>query len=239
MQRGVVDHVHDLLLQADAFQFVSGDDGAEGGEETVTIKKSELEKIKSDRDNYREIGLDKKSKDRELKQKAKEGEEGEGAGSGSVDETKFAEIARKEVHSFAEQTRKSNQQRASKVFLSRHKEYVDDALWNDMMSDFRSSDRDVTVEDFADRLEETVLLHKRRTGKLEEYLNSERERGRREGRTEAELGVGHQAGGVGERNEGRPAGGLSEKGKEISRGVNLDPEKVAKVDPSKDNVIQV
>ncbi len=223
--------------------------GGEGEEGTVTIKKSELDKIKSDRDNYREMGLDKKAKDRELKRKeVQEGGEGgdvdkgggeAGGGTATIDETRAAEIARKEVDSYGEKAAKSNQQRASKIFLSTHKEYLDDSLWNDMMSNFHTTGNEATVEDYGDRLEAALLEHKRRTGKLQEYLDSERERGRQEGKTEAEAGSGRQAGGVGDKSEGQPSGQLSEKGKEIAKGVKLDPEKVEKVDPSKDNVIQV
>lgn len=224
-------------------------EGEGDGEETITLKKSELDKIKSDRDNYREIGLDKKAKDRELKlQKAKEGGEGggddkgggeSGGGTATIDEARATEIVQKGISSFEDRARKSSQQRASKIFLSTHKEYLDDALWNDLMSDFRTTGTEITIDDYVDRLEETLLVHKRRTGKLDEYLAAERERGKLEGRTEAEAGSGHRAGGVGDKSEGLPSGQLSEKGKEIARGVKLDPEKVEKVDPSKDNVIQV
>lgn len=221
-------------------------DGDGGGDETVTISKKELDQIKSDRDNYRTATLDKKAEERELKRKeTEEGGEGKdddkgsdsGGATATIDEAKAAEIARKEISSFEERASKSNQQRASKIFLSTHKEYLEDSLWNDMMSNFHTTGNEATVEDYGDRLEAALLEHKRQTGKLQEYLDSERERGRNEGRTEAEAGSGRQAGGVGDKNEGLPEGQLSEKGKEISRGVNLDPEKVAKVDPSKDNVI--
>ena len=228
----------------------SGDDqtgkGDEGdkGEETVTMKKSELNQIESDLDNYRKATLEKKSKEREFKQQAKEGdkeEESGGAGSGTttIDEARATEIVRKEVTSFQERTAKSNQQRAQKSFLLTNKEYLDDALWTDLMSDFRAKGNEMTVDDYLDSLNETLLVHKKRTGKLDEYLASERERGRQEGRTEAEAGSGRQAGGVGDKNEGQPSGQLSEKGKEIAKGVKVDPEKVEKVDPSKDNVIDV
>lgn len=228
-----------------------GGDGAGDGEVTVTIKKSELDKIKSDRDNYRDATLDKKAKARELKKTEQDGGGGEGGGEGTggesgegasgtiIDETRVAEIAQEKVNSYGKLASKSNQERAKKQFLKTHKEYLDDPLWHDMMSDYRSSDGAVTVEDFVDNLENTLLIHKRRTGKLEEYLDSERERGRQEGMAEAEAGSGRSAGGVGDRNEGTPGNKLSPKGEEIARAVKLDPEKVKDVDPSKDNVISM
>lgn len=211
------------------------------GEETITIKKSELEKIKSDRDNYRTATLNKKADERELKKKEEENKEGgEGGAEDQIDETKVKEIAQQGISEFTGKVEQSNEKRAKQAFLNSHKEYIDDVEWQGLMGEFSTKRGKATKEDILDDLEDALLLHKKNTGRLEEHLESERERGRNEGRIEAEAGTGHQAGGVGENNEGAGSGkSLSVKGEEMARKMHVDPEKVKKVDPSKDNVIEI
>ncbi len=107
------------------------------------------------------------------------------------------------------------------------------------MTDFRSIGSETTVEDYLDCLEDAVLLYKRRTGKLDEHLESEKKRAKEEGRIQSDVESGHESGGVGDKNEGSSGGKLSEKGKEMSKGMKNDPKEVEKVDPSKDNVIDI
>ena len=62
----------------------------------------------------------------------------------------------------------------------------------------------------------------------------------REGRIQEQMGSGQGTGGAGDRNEGgKGAGTLSPKGEEMARAMHVDPTKAAKVDLSKDNVIDV
>jgi hypothetical protein len=219
---------------------VAEDAAAGGDEEEVSIKKSELEKIKSDRDNYREGLLKRKVDERNLDNKGKDGD-GDGGGKndgGTIDEAKIIEIAKAQSTAALEGIYKGNESRAKRTFLKNHGEYVDDAQWIEMMSHFSSRRGKATSEDILDDLEDAVFSHKRETGKLDEYLKSEAERARREGRIEGQMDVG-RGGDAGDKNEGKDAGTLSPKGEEMSRGMHTDPEKVKKVDPSKDNVIDV
>lgn len=218
--------------------------GAGDGEETVTIKKSELNKLTEERDNYKTGLLGKKADERNLHGAGAgagdgKGGAGEGAGAGAavIDEKKVGEVASaaatKTMRDVAERT-------AKRSFLKAHPEYVDDAQWNAMMPHLTFRGTEVTHDEVLDRMEAAVLEHKRSTGKLDEYLASERERGIREGRIQEQTGSGHGTGAAGDKNEGgKGAGSLSPKGEEMARNMHTDPEKVKKVDVSKDSVISV
>lgn len=205
-----------------------------GDDDTITIKKSELEKIQSDRDNYREGLLKKKADERSLdKDKDKGGGE-------TIDEAKVAEIAKAQVSAGLAETHKSNENRAKILITKKYGELVDDANWVGFISHFTGKRGRATIEDILDDFEDAMLLYKRSTGKLDEHLKSEHERGVREGRIQAEMGSGHSAGDAGDKNDGgKSSGSLTPKGEEIARGMHIDPEKAKKVDPSKDNVINV
>jgi hypothetical protein len=212
--------------------------GGSGAEETITVKKSDYDKLNSDLVNYRNVALKVKADERDLKKASGEGDGGTG---NTMDEAKVKEISRAEASSLMGQTRKSNESRAKKSFLEHHKEYIDDVWWNGLVSHLRLRGDEATPEDYSDRLEEAILLHKRESGQLEGYLKSEHERGKREGRIESEFDSAQNAGGAGDRGgEGSgSAGTLSPKGEEMARGMHIDPETARKVDPSKDNVIDV
>lgn len=206
------------------------------GEETITVKKSEFEKIQSDRDNYRAGLLKKKADERSLDNKNKDA----GAGSIAIDEAKIAEIAKAQATAAFAETYKSNENRAKILITKKYGELVDDANWVGFMSHFNGRRGRATVEDILDDFEDTMLLYKRSTGKLDEHLKSEHERGVREGRIQGELGSGRGTGGAGDRNEAlRSTGILTPKGEEMARAMHVNPEKVKKVDLSKDNVIDV
>lgn len=214
--------------------------GSGDGEETVTMKKSDLKKIEEDRDNYKKMGLQKKADERDLHAGAGDGKggAGDGAGAGAViDEKKVGEVASAAAN---KAMRDASERTAKRVFLKAHPEYLDDAQWASMMANLTFRGTEVTTEEVSDRMEAAVLEHKRSTGKLDEYLKSEHERGVREGRIQGELGSGHGTGGAGDRNDGgKGAGSLSPKGEEMARAMHTDPLKAAKVDPSKDNVIDI
>lgn len=208
---------------------------AEASDEDITIKKSELEKIKSDRDNYREGLLKKKTDERTLDKEKDKG------GSGStIDEAKVAEIAKAQVSAGLAETHKSNENRAKLLISKKYNELIDDANWAGFISHFTGKRGKATVEDIMDDFEDSMLLYKRQTGKLEEHLKAERERGRREGFIESNLDKARDAGGAGDKNDGGKSSGFSTlKGEEMARGMHVDPEKAKKVDVSKDNVINV
>lgn len=235
-----------VVADAAAAAAASGNGGGDGNE-TVTIKKSDHEKLQSDlkqsnedRDNYKKIGLQKKADERDLHAGGGDGKGGGGDGSGAgavIDEKKVGEVASAAANKVM---RDASERTAKRVFLKAHPEYLDDSQWASMISNLTFKGTEVTIEEVTDRMEAAVLEHKRSTGKLDEYLKSEHERGVREGRIQGELGSGHGTGGAGDRNEGgRGAGSLSPKGEEMARAMHTDPLKAAKVDPSKDNVIDI
>ena len=225
---------------ADAAGNEGGGEGGEG-EEKVTMKKSEVEKLQADliksnedRDNYKKGLLQKKADERNL------GGEGQGEDGGAgniIDEKKVGEIAtvatNKALRAVSEKT-------AKRAFLQAHPEYVDDAQWTALMSNLTFKGTELTHDDVLGRMDAALLEHKRSTGKLEEYLKEEHERGVREGRIQGEFRSGHGTGGAGDRNEGgKGAGTLTPKGEVMARAMHVDPEKAKKVDPLKDNVINV
>ena len=207
----------------------------------IKVKKSQIHKLASDRNNYRKATLDKKATERELNNKGGDGKGGDdNKGAATVDETKVKEIATSAANTAVSDIYKSNENRAKRAFLKAHGEYLDDAQWTALMSNFHSKRGKVTPEDVLEDMEDALLVHKRGTGELDKHLEKMREQGRNEGRIDAELNTGHNAGGAGDRNGGAgTAGKLSPKGEEMARGMHVDPEKVKKVDPSKDNVIKV
>jgi len=169
---------------------------------------------------------------------------GDGKGGGDGEETvtiKKSDLKKIEEDrdNYNKAMRDASERTAKRTFLRAHPEYVDDAQWTSMISNLTFRGNEVTVEEVSDRMEAAVLEHKRSTGKLDEYLKSEHGRGIREGRIQGELGSGHGTGGAGDRNDGKGAGQLSPKGEEMARAMHTDPEKVRKVDTSKDNVIDL
>ena len=184
---------------ADAATAAGGNKGGGSGdsEETVTIKKSELKKIEEDRDNYKKIGLQKKADERNL---ASEGGQGGGqGGSATIDEKKVGEVATAAVN---KTLRAASDKTAKRAFLTAHPEYADDAQWTGLMSHLTFRGTEVTQEEVADRIEAALFEHKRSTGKLQEHLRAEHERGVREGRIQGEFGSGRGTGGAGDKNEG-------------------------------------
>lgn len=208
--------------------------GGGDGEETVTMKKSELKKIEEDRDNYKAMGLKKKADERNLDGAGAGGGQG---GSATIDEKKVGEVAAAAVN---KTLRAAGEKTAKRAFLTAHPEYADDAQWMALMSHLSFRGTETTHEEVADRMEAALLEYKRSTGKLLEHLQAEHERGVREGRIQGEFGSGHGTGGAGDKNEGgKGSGKISPEGERMARALHNDPAKVAKVDPSKDNVINV
>ena len=154
-----------------------------------------------------------------------------------MDEKKVGEVASAAV---TKTLRGASEKTAKRAFLTAHPEYVDDAQWTALMSNLTFRGTEVTVDEVLDRMEAALLEHKRSTGKLDEHLKAEHERGVREGRIQEQTGSGQGTGGAGDRNEGaKGAGQLSPIGEYMARVMHIDPEKVKKVDPTKDNVIKV
>lgn len=205
------------------------------GEETVTIKKSDLKKIEDDRDNYKNIGLQKKADERNLHGGGEGG--GSGGTAGQVDEKKIAEAATAATNKVL---RDASERTAKRIFLQKHPEYVDDGQWAALVSNLSFKGTELTHDEVVDRMEAALFEHKRSTGKLDEYLKSEHERGVAEGRIQAEAGFGRGTGAAGDRNDAtRAAGSLSQKGEEMARFMHTDPAKVKKIDIAKDSVINV
>lgn len=199
----------------------------------VKVKKSQLHKIASDRENYKKIGLQKKAEDRDLKEKIVQQDN---KGGYVIDEKKLQETAegaaRKMMRESAEKT-------AKRQFFKDHPEYVDDKAWQELLPNLSFKGDEVTQEDVLDRMEAAVLEHKRKTGKLDEYIENEKQRARQEGRIEGQVNEGRDFGGIGDKNGSGKDVKLSPKGEEMARAMHTDSEKVKKVDLSKDNVIDI
>ena len=233
-------------LNKDDDQSGEGDHSQNGGDdenkddEVVSIKKSELEKIKSDRDNYKQATLSKKTSERKLGKQDDGGEEDKKVVPSATIDIDTVKTAAREVFQEAQgQTEKENEKEALDKLVELHPEYKDDSAYNDLMSDFASKRGKRKVENIMKDLEDAVLLNKKRTGKLDEYLNSERERGKQEGRTEGQISNAMNAGSVGDRsNAGRPSTTkLSPEGERMARNMGIDPKEAGKIDIHKDNVI--
>jgi len=215
-----------------------GDDLSKKDEEITTLK-ADLEKSNVDRDNYKEGLLRAKGK-LDLEEKGSKGE-GEGGGEGEEKvEVDIEKIKSEATTSVFSEIGKSNERRAKESFLRKHPELLDDIKYTDFLSDFPTGRKSITVEDYSDALQDTMLLYKRRTGQLDEYLKKEREQGKREGEGEANIRNAGDAGGVGDQGgDTKDKGFSSEKGEEIARGMKVDPEKSKGLDPSKDNTIEI
>lgn len=231
----------------------SGSGGQGGaGDATVTIKQSELDNLTRDRDNYRTATLgykkkeddavaakavaDKASADKIAADRAA-ADAAAGNRGGVIDETKVNSVAT----TAAEQTlRKANERLARKDFLRNHPDLVDESKMNSVLAELTFKGGEVNVDEINDRLEAALTEHLRKTGKLNEHLDAERERARREGRIEGQFDSARGAGGAGDRSDGgKSTGELTPKGAEMARGMHVDQMKAASVDPSKDNVISV
>jgi hypothetical protein len=167
-------------------------DGSKDENEVITVKKSEFEQIKSDRDNYRNSLLTKKADERDLKNNQAKNDSGDNGQNNSsvIDEKRITETA---IAATNKVIRDASEKTAKRAFLKDHSEYIDDTNWSTLMSHLTLKGNEVTHDDILDRMEAAVLEHKRSTGKLEEYLKSEHERGLREGRIQGELGSGYGA----------------------------------------------
>lgn len=206
-----------------------------GGEETITIKKSEWEKTNSDLENYKVGLINRKAEDRSLEKPVVKSGDGQGAAP-VIDETKVNEVA---ITAANKTLRAAGEKTAKRAFLKAHPEYIDDTQWVGLLSHLSLKGDEVTSEDIADRMESALLEHKRATGKLDEHMSKERERGIREGRIQGQIESAGGTGSQGDKNRGEGAGTLSPQGEQMARTMHTDPEKVRKVDLSKDNVIDV
>ena len=212
--------------------------GGGDGEETVTLKKSDHAKLIEERDNYKKGLLAKKADERPLKPDAGGGDAAAqaAAAAAGADDKKIVDTA---TTAATKALRDANERTAKRSFLKEHPEYVDDGAWGALMSHLTFKGGELTSEEISDRMEAAVLEHKRSTGKLDEYMQAQRERGVREGQVMAQAGTGHGTGGGGDRHDAAAAGKLTPKGEEMARAMHTDPLKAAKVDPQKDNVIDV
>jgi hypothetical protein len=165
--------------------------GGGGNEDTITIKKADWEKTQSDLKNYQTGLINEKTKNKTL-----DGAGNESAPSGAMDEKKVQEIAIAAANS---RDHKKNEKGAIKRFVIAHPEYGDDANWQQLIPLYKPvSGKDDEDSILAD-LEDAVLAHKRRTGKLSEYLAEQAEAARHQAEIDANVNLGQGGGGVGQR----------------------------------------
>ena len=203
----------------------------------VKVKKSQLHQLASDKNNYKKATLSKKAEERQLDNKGGDGGKSVEVKADVIDQKKVEETATTTV---TKTLRAAAEKTAKRQFFKDHPEYVDDKNWNDLLPNLSFKGDEVTHEEVLDRMEAAVLEHKRKTGKLDEYMEDQKKRARSQGFMEGRVDQGREFGGAGDRNgEGKEQGQLSEKGKEMARSMHVDPEKVKKVDVSKDSVIDI
>jgi len=194
--------------------------GAGAGDETVTIKKSDLEKLNKDLDTYRERVTGKKAGEFSLENNGGQGGNGDGSGSGSgaapaLDEKKVEEIV---TRTTSKQIHKANEKTAIKQFLKTHLDYTDEKEWQALLPYLPAGVNKDDPAAIVDALEGAVLLHKRATGKLDDYMKEQADRARREGEMNTQVNLGFSGGGVGGKaNQGnqtdKPAESTIEMGK--------------------------
>jgi proline dehydrogenase len=219
---------------ADAAAAKGSGNGASDGEEMITMKKSDLKKIEEDRDNYRQMGLQKKADEKSLHKEVPPAGDGGAANQLVIDEKKISETA---TAATTKALREASERTAKRIFLKNNPEYADDAQWNILVSNLTFRGNEVTSDDVLDRMEAALVEHKRSTGKLSEYMQKTAERERQIGRMEGRMDMGRADGGVGDRNQGGGAGVLSPAGERMARMMHVDPEKVRKVDIKRDREI--
>lgn len=205
-------------------------------DETVTIKKSELDQIKSDRENYKAMGNKYKDgherwetyqKEQAEKLERDKANDSQKNNQFQFDESKINEITRKTL-------RDANQKTAQSRFF---KGYSDEERTS-ILAELRLSGNELTVDEINDRLEAALLEHKRKTGKLEEYFNSEKDKAKRQAFAENQMNQSY-FGDTGDKNDNNSGDKLSQKGEYMAKVMHVDPEKVKKTDVKKDNVIDV
>ena len=157
------------------------------------------------------------------------------SGTSQIDENKVSEISRKASR---DTLRETNERTASRQFFKEHPEYNDEAMRTQLLAEMSFKGSELTVDEIQDRFESALLEHKRKTGKLDEYLALQVERARTQGRMEGQMNPGG-FGGAGDRSGGHSEIKLSEAGERMARNMHVDPEKVKKADPLKDNVIDI
>lgn len=211
----------------------AAEEAAKAAAESVTIKKADLDKINSDLENYKKMGnTHKEAAEKWAAYEKAEAIKAEAAKSqnnqGQFDESKVSEVTKKTI-------REANQRTAQGIFFKNMPEEEKTAV----LAELKLSGNELTVEELTDRLDAALLEHKRKTGKLDEYMQQQNERKRQQGFLEGQMQIGHQGGGAGDRNGGGQAPKLSEKGEEMAQRMHVDPKKAAAVDPKKDNVINI
>ena len=208
-------------------------DQADAGEETVTIKKSELEKLQSDLSNYRQATLDKKA-DRKLERQQ---QNDNGSKDQNVDLKKVEEVSTAAASKVISQR---ETKAANKRFLQDHPEYVDDKQWQELLTHYHGKRGSLSADDILEDLEDAVLTHKRASGQLESYLDEQSKIRARRTEVANQTDAARDAGSVG--GKAKDGGGrgtsLTPEGENMSRQFGHDPKAVAKVAPE-DRTINV
>lgn len=203
--------------------------GGQGGgsEETVTLKKSEHDKLVSDLNNYKTGLINRKAGDRSG---GEGGEGGQGSGDKPLDQKKVEEISTAAASKVLSQKATKD---ANKQFLSGHAEYLDDKQWQELLTHYHPKRGTLAPEDILEDFEDAVLAHKRSSGQLETYLNDQAEKRRKLAEANAAAEAGREAGSNGQRTSGGGTGGatLTPDGQAMAQRFGHDPKKVAEVKP--------
>jgi len=209
--------------------------GAPDGEEMITVKKSEYDKVISDRDNYRTAVISKKADERKLDNKPVAGDP---VGQIQLDENKIKEIARAEASGTLKQIHDANESRAKRQFFKDNPEYLDDANYQRLIAQASFRRGKATVEDIVDDLSDAVLLDKKNTGKLDEYMKQQADRSIQQSRINGMMDIARAGSGGGDHQGGGATSGLTPAGEQMAQKLHRDPAKVSKIDYNRDREIQ-
>lgn len=205
--------------------------------ETLEELQARLAKVEAERDNYREAVI--KKRDLEKQQKEETPPAGN-EGSDTLTKDEVSDLVKQGIGEYQTTHRKAMQSKAIERVLSQegHKEYADDNNWSRAIDNLNLTGNEVTVEDYEARIKEAILLDKHRTGKLDEYIESEKKRAEQLGQYRATVGIGLEAGGTGTQSGGEHSGNtLTPERERMARFMRNDPSKVKDIDLSKDNEI--
>ena len=173
-------------------------------DETITIKKADYDKQMSDLENYRQATIGDKYRPLPDNPNPNGGGSGgaapgndAGGGGSTITEDKVKEIA---TQVSSQNTQKKNEKDAKDKFYAAHPEYVDTNAWQALVVHYVPKSGKDSVEDILNDLEDAVLAHKRRTGKLDEYFDQQRIEAERKAQIDAQVNLGQNGGGVGDRS---------------------------------------
>lgn len=199
--------------------------------------KDKLEKVESDKDNYKkgmlkykDLTLDKKEK------KVEEKSEEEIYPDWDEDSKKFQQQTLSKVEERAKASamgviEKANEKSAIATFVKDNPELAEGEAWSEVISNYNPRNGKETVQDITNDLEEALVITKYRSGKLSNSETEAEERGRKKGQAESQIADLSSI----SKTDSKTVKGessISEGALEMASKMRVDPEDLAKEDDS-------